>query len=158
MTMTPIRPAAVPPVGQLPRPEPRRSTEIQGNILAAFNKDFTDFRHLHLPDDGEDRGLMFVRYGTSLEKQFELVQPRWSNSDDFPPGEGRPGQMVANGFDKVTGLAGKASVELADDTSGTVDTKRLVRTTGALYAFTPSVGTLRLLAGGKDLPNEPVGS
>ncbi|MEU1287756.1 hypothetical protein [Kitasatospora sp. NPDC005856] len=28
----------------------------------------------------------------------------------------------------------------------------------ALYAFTPSISTLRLLAEGKDLPNEPVGS
>ncbi|MEU3657904.1 hypothetical protein AB0E67_35210 [Streptomyces sp. NPDC032161] len=66
--------------------------------------------------------------------------------------------MVANGFDKVTGLAGEASIELADGTLGTVDMKRFVRTTGALYAFTPSISTLRLLAEGEDLPNKPVGS
>ncbi|MFE7565075.1 Dyp-type peroxidase [Kitasatospora sp. NPDC057500] len=110
------------------------------------------------PNDSRDRGLMFVCYGTSLEQQFELVQRRWSNSDTFPPGKGDPGQAVANGFDKVTGLAGKASIELEDGTRGTVDMKRFVRTTGALYAFTPSITTLRLLAEGKDLPNEPVGS
>ncbi|MFE7113238.1 Dyp-type peroxidase [Streptomyces sp. NPDC057575] len=109
-------------------------------------------------DDGKDRGLMFVCYGTSLEEQFELVQQHWSNDDTFPPGESRPDQVVANGFDKVTGLAGKASIELADGTSGTVDMKRFVRTTGALYTFTPSISTLRLLAEGKDLPNKSAGS
>ncbi|MET8626279.1 Dyp-type peroxidase [Kitasatospora sp. NPDC004669] len=110
------------------------------------------------PDDGKDRGLMFVCYGTSLEEQFELVQQHWSNSATFPPGESRPDQMVANGPDKVIGLAGPASIALADGTHGTVDMKRFVRTTGALYAFTPSITTLRLLAEGKDLPNKPVGS
>ncbi|MBO1418276.1 Dyp-type peroxidase, partial [Streptomyces sp. FH025] len=110
------------------------------------------------PDDGKDRGLMFVCYGTSLEQQFELVQQHWSNSDTFPPGKSEPDRVVANGFDKVTGLAGKAAIELADGTHGTVDMKRFVRTTGALYAFTPSISTLRLLAEGKDLPNKSIGS
>ncbi|MER6150105.1 hypothetical protein [Streptomyces hirsutus] len=66
--------------------------------------------------------------------------------------------MVANGFAKVIGLVGKASIELADGIFGTVDMKRFVRTTGALYAFTPSISTLRLLAEGEDLPNKSVGS
>ncbi|MGW2248750.1 Dyp-type peroxidase [Kitasatospora sp. NPDC001660] len=109
-------------------------------------------------DDGKDRGLMFVCYGTSLEQQFELVQQHWSNNPDFTPGIEAPTPEPHNGFDKVTGLAGKASIALADGTHGTVDMKRFVRTTGALYAFTPSISTLRLLAEGKDLPNKPVGS
>jgi Dyp-type peroxidase family len=109
-------------------------------------------------DDGKDRGLMFVCYGTSLEEQFELVQRHWSNDATFTPGTDSPTPKPHNGFDKVTGLAGKASIALADGTFGTVDMKRFVRTTGALYAFTPSISTLRLLAEGKDLPNKPVGS
>lgn len=50
MTTTPTRPTAVPSIEQLPQPKPRTNTDIQGNILAAFSKDFTDFRYLHLPD------------------------------------------------------------------------------------------------------------
>ncbi|MCG6499523.1 Dyp-type peroxidase [Kitasatospora sp. A2-31] len=109
-------------------------------------------------DDGKDRGLMFVCYGTSLEMQFELVQQHWANDPNFPPGDPTGAPHVPNGPDKVIGLAGKAEIGLADGTSGTVDMKRFVRTTGALYAFTPSISTLRLLAEGKDLPNKPVGS
>ncbi|MGA5822595.1 Dyp-type peroxidase [Kitasatospora sp. NPDC094028] len=109
-------------------------------------------------DDGKDRGLMFVCYGTSLEEQFELVQRHWSNDPEFTPGVDSPTPEPHNGFDKVTGLAGRASIALADGTHGTVDMKRFVRTTGSLYAFTPSISTLRLLAEGKDLPNKPVGS
>ncbi|MFJ5927669.1 Dyp-type peroxidase [Kitasatospora sp. NPDC092948] len=109
-------------------------------------------------DDGQDRGLMFVCYGTSLEQQFELVQQHWSNSPTFPPGKPDGSTPAPNGFDKVVGLAGQAGIGLADGTHGTVDMPRFVRTTGALYAFTPSVSTLRLLAEGKDLPNQPVGS
>ncbi|MFG2692959.1 Dyp-type peroxidase [Kitasatospora sp. NPDC048407] len=109
-------------------------------------------------DDGVDRGLMFVCYGTSLEEQFEVVQRFWANSDTFPPGKPNGSTPAPNGFDKVVGLAGKAEIGLADGTHGTVDMKRFVHTTGALYAFTPSITTLRLLAGGQDLPNKPVGS
>ncbi|MER6150104.1 hypothetical protein [Streptomyces hirsutus] len=42
------------------------------------------------PDDGKDRGLMFVCYGTSLEEQFELVQQHWSDDDAFPSGKASP--------------------------------------------------------------------
>ncbi|MCX4851963.1 hypothetical protein [Streptomyces sp. NBC_00893] len=42
----PTRPTAVPSIEQLTQPELRGSTDIQGNILAAFNKDFMDFRGL----------------------------------------------------------------------------------------------------------------
>ncbi|KDN87497.1 Dyp-type peroxidase [Kitasatospora cheerisanensis] len=109
-------------------------------------------------DDGEDRGLMFVCYGTSLEQQFELVQQHWSNDPAFTPGDPKADRHVPNGFDKVTGLAGKAAIGLEDGTHGTVDLRRFVRTTGALYAFTPSISTLRLLAEGKALPNRSTGS
>lgn len=40
MTTTPLRPVAAPLAERLPLPPLRRSTEIQGNVLAAFNKDF----------------------------------------------------------------------------------------------------------------------
>ncbi|OKJ13741.1 Dyp-type peroxidase [Kitasatospora sp. CB01950] len=109
-------------------------------------------------DDRKDRGLMFVCYGTSLEQQFELLQQHWADNPDFTPGDPKAGKTTPNGLDKVVGLAGPASIGLEDGTHGTVDMKRFVRTTGALYAFTPSISTLRLLAEGRNLPNKPVGS
>ncbi|TJZ49733.1 Dyp-type peroxidase [Streptomyces piniterrae] len=99
-----------------------------------------------------DRGLMFVCYGTSLERQFEFVQRDWSNSPKFLPGT--PG--APNGIDKVTGLAQwggdpDAHIVLADGQEGTVSMDRFVQTTGAVYAFTPSISTLRRLAANKPL-------
>lgn len=51
MTTTSMRPTAAPDIEQLPEPPLRRSTEIQGNILAAFNKDYMTFRYVRFPDD-----------------------------------------------------------------------------------------------------------
>ncbi|MGW1998115.1 Dyp-type peroxidase [Embleya sp. NPDC001921] len=101
-----------------------------------------------------ERGLMFVCYNTSLEQQFEFVQKIWSNNPGFEPGEGTD---AANGIDKLIGRADEgarqdADIRLGDGSRGTVGMKRFVDTTGALYAFTPSVTTLRLLASNKTLP------
>ncbi|MFD0337181.1 hypothetical protein ACFVH0_00540 [Streptomyces sp. NPDC127117] len=58
MTTTPTRPTAVPSIEQLPRPELRGSIDIQGNNLAAFNKDFMDFHYLRFPDAAQGRGWL----------------------------------------------------------------------------------------------------
>ncbi|MGW7020109.1 Dyp-type peroxidase [Streptomyces decoyicus] len=105
-------------------------------------------------NDDTDRGLMFVCYGTSLERQYEFVQRIWSNNPNFVPGtSGAP-----NGIDKVTGTIKQgdpgspdARIALADGHEGTVSMDRFVRTTGAVYAFTPSITTLRRLAANQSL-------
>ncbi|MGW2388434.1 Dyp-type peroxidase [Streptomyces lydicamycinicus] len=101
-----------------------------------------------------DRGLMFVCYGTSLERQFEFLQRAWSNNPNFLPGD--PGSP--NGIDKVTGTIRQggsgspdAHIVLADGEEGTVSMNRFVQTTGAVYAFTPSISTLRRLAANESL-------
>lgn len=101
-----------------------------------------------------ERGLMFVCYGTSLERQFEFLQRVWSNNPNFVPGD--PGSP--NGIDKVTGTIRQggpgspdAHIELADGEKGTVSMNRFVQTTGAVYAFTPSISTLRRLAANESL-------
>ncbi|MFK0256302.1 Dyp-type peroxidase [Streptomyces sp. NPDC090445] len=101
------------------------------------------------PDDGQERGLLFVCYGTSFDEQFEHVQARWANAGDFTPGEeGSP-----TGVDNVCGAAGKATFELGENgPKGTVNMRPFLRTTGMVYAFTPSMSTLRMLAEGTPLP------
>ena len=37
------------------------------------------------------RGLMFVCYQTSIERQFEFIQRSYANNPDFVGGKGRPG-------------------------------------------------------------------
>ncbi|MFJ9419198.1 Dyp-type peroxidase [Streptomyces sp. NPDC101227] len=95
----------------------------------------------------KDRGLMFVCYGTSLEDQFEFVQKLWSNNPGFVPGD----KKAPNGIDKVSGTTSDGSpdarIVLANNQGeGTVSMDSFIRTTGAVYAFTPSLTTLRRLA------------
>ncbi|QQQ74635.1 Dyp-type peroxidase [Saccharothrix sp. 6-C] len=79
--------------------------------------------------DDHERGLVFVAHCTSLAEQFEYVQRTWALNPDFAPGE----RGAPTGVDAVIGGG-------------------FVRTTGALYALTPSISTLRLLAAGRELP------
>ncbi|WP_203232546.1 Dyp-type peroxidase [Streptomyces sp. 769] len=104
-----------------------------------------------LEEDSEaDRGLMFVCYGTSIDEQFEFVQADWSNAPGFTPGA----QGAPNCIDKVTGPEGGGRIELHKPfvTKGDIHMAQFVTTKGAIYAFTPSVTTLRHLAAGKKLP------
>lgn len=98
---------------------------------------------------GTDRGLIFASYGTSIEEQFEFVQQAWANNEGFAGGAaGAP-----TGVDSVIGPGGKADLALEHPSSkGSLTMSRFVRTTGALYALTPSISTLKLLAAGKPLP------
>jgi Dyp-type peroxidase family len=52
------------------------------------------------PDDGEDRGLLFLAYQASLEQSFEKVTSDWTNQTQNPSPEGHDpviGQTNANG-------------------------------------------------------------
>jgi hypothetical protein len=53
------------------------------------------------------RGLMFVCYQASIERQFEFIQSRYSNNPEFVGGKRRPddGSPVAPGFDPIVGQA-----------------------------------------------------
>jgi len=97
-------------------------------------------------DHGPDapRGLVFACYQTSIGQQFEFVQQAWADQAGFPA----PGA----GADPVIGPAGPGTVVVPSG-SQTVSFGRFVAVQGAVYAFTPSVPTLELLASGGALPS-----
>ena len=84
-------------------------------------------------------GLVFSCYQASIGDQFELLQETWADNAGFPD----PG----SGPDPVIGNPGQATVQ-----GQSVTLARFVRIEGALYAFTPSISTLTLLATGAALP------
>ncbi|MER5810294.1 peroxidase [Streptomyces sp. NPDC002033] len=103
-------------------------------------------------EDGEHgpdtpRGLLFIGYQADLVQQFEFVAKKWINEPDFPPG-----RNPRVGADPVLGPDSPVTFETASDGGGSRATTlrfgRFVRTEGALYAFTPSLTTLRALADG----------
>jgi Dyp-type peroxidase family len=94
-----------------------------------------------------ERGLLFNAFMASIEEQFEFLQRQWANNTAFPsvlldpPGKGE------DGVDPVVGTAtAPCLLRVKGYGDRRLDFKRFVRTTGAVYAFAPSLLTLRGLA------------
>ncbi|TWV57403.1 peroxidase [Streptomyces misionensis] len=107
-------------------------------------------------DPDEERGMMFTCYCTSLRGQFGVQQGRWSNSSNFRAGiDGSP-----TGIDAVSGTDNgnspfKVNIEVSRNGTlykGELNLKTCVTTTGSLFAFTPSINTLRQLGRAEPLP------
>ena len=111
-------------------------------------------------NETEKRGLMFVAYCASLTKQFEFQQAAWANNTEFNPGK----KGAPTGIDPLIGVNPKSVPDNDTTSSGkgqskltcpsgvrTLEVNRVVHTRGAVYAFTPSMSTLRKLADGASL-------
>ena len=101
------------------------------------------------------RGLMFVCYQTSIERQFEYIQRSHANDPGFVSGKMRPGSgaPVKPGFDPIIGqAAGEGAREMdepypnypAGNRRTTLEMPRpFVVLTAAGYFFMPSISALR---------------
>jgi Dyp-type peroxidase family len=89
------------------------------------------------------RGLVFAAFMASIEDQFEFLQATWANSADFPSSE--------DGADPVIGTDSDVTLRRTDQQEARLHFARFIITKGALYAFAPSLSTLRLLAAGESL-------
>jgi Dyp-type peroxidase family len=100
------------------------------------------------------RGLMFVCYQTSIERQFEFIQRKYANNPDFVDGKVRPGGgPVTPGFDPIIGQAEGDGARQMDEpypnypagsrrTTLTIP-EQFVKLTAAAYFFMPSITALR---------------
>jgi Dyp-type peroxidase family len=95
------------------------------------------------PDHGpdEDRGLMFQCFCADLERQFEFLQSHWVNHPGFP--------NAGDGTDPVIGRDGSNTLRRPGAPDAHLEFRQFVTTSGALYAFVPSVSTLRRIAAAK---------
>jgi Dyp-type peroxidase family len=100
------------------------------------------------------RGLMFICYQTSIERQFEYIQRRYANNPEFVDGKTRPGGgPVTPGYDPIIGQAPGQGARMMDepypnDPAGnrrtTLDMpQQFVTLTAAAYFFMPSISALR---------------
>ncbi len=90
-----------------------------------------------------DRGLLFMAFMASIENQFEFLQSTWAN-----------GPFPAGGHDPIIGVpdASQPTHTLPRDNglpAIKLTLQRFVQTTGAVYAFAPSLATLKALAAGE---------
>ncbi len=99
--------------------------------------------------DGRERGLIFVSYQASIERQFEFLMQNWVNGDDAP--------RVGGGRDAVLGRHLpqddlRATAITIIDPAGAPhrlpQTAEFVVTRGGGYFFAPSVAGIAALAAG----------
>jgi Dyp-type peroxidase family len=93
------------------------------------------------PDDGEDRGLVFVSFQASIERQFEIVQARWLNDGDAF-GLGRTADPVAGA---VPGCGARLAFGGRPPHYATA-MRAFVTPRGGEYLFVPGIAGLRALA------------
>ena len=96
----------------------------------------------------DERGLLFIAFMADIENQFEFLQTAWVNSPFFPDG--------STGHDPVIGVpSGDGNIRFHHAGANNADltvplgAPQFVQTTGAVYAFAPSLPTLSELANGK---------
>lgn len=99
-----------------------------------------------MPEDEADRGLLFLAYQTSLERQFEFVVNKWVNNANFKgPNAGQDpilGQSSGPGRERrvqITLNGQVATIDIPND---------FVVATGGGYFFAPSIDALNLIAKG----------
>jgi Dyp-type peroxidase family len=101
------------------------------------------------------RGLFFVCYQASIERQFEWIQTRQANDPDFVYGKRRPdsGARVTPGWDPIIGQAPGGGPRFMDEPApnypygnrrSTLEMpESFVVLTAAAYFFMPSIAALR---------------
>ena len=95
------------------------------------------------PDDGADRGLIFVALGASIARQFEFVQSVWLNNSDFIGQSGDRDPIVgANDGTTHTVIPQKPLRRRI------LNLPRFVTVRGGGYFFLPGVQALNILAAG----------
>jgi hypothetical protein len=101
------------------------------------------------------RGLMFVCYQASIERQFEWIQAQFANNPDFVSGKKRPdsGSPVTPGIDPIIGQAPAGGPRVMDEPAPNYPAgnrrtsleipEEFVKLTAAAYFFMPSITALR---------------
>ncbi|MEW6155598.1 MAG: Dyp-type peroxidase [Actinomycetota bacterium] len=95
-----------------------------------------------LDDDGADRGLVFICFNASIERQFETIQHQWCND----------GNVFGLGADRdflLGGPEGTGKMTVQGDPPVIVSPMLpFVQTRGGEYLFMPGLDALRALAAG----------
>ena len=100
------------------------------------------------PDNAKPRGLLFLSYQASIERQFEVVQTKWMNGPAAPEGNGGEDLLIGQ---RTSPGGGRTRTGFVTRPGGQTDPVPALRDwvvpTGGGYFFAPSLPALREMAG-----------
>jgi Dyp-type peroxidase family len=103
------------------------------------------------PDDGEDRGLLFIAANSRIDLQFEVIQADWINKGEFL-GQAGLGRCPLTGAND--GEVTDSFLE-ANTVAPITRLPRFVETRGGDYFFAPGLKALKLISDGHQFEPEP---
>jgi deferrochelatase/peroxidase EfeB len=96
--------------------------------------------------EGGEKGIHFVSYQTSIERQFEFLMGRWMNNPNFPE-EGAGADPIAAAPGGAASMALRATTEGGNLVEARIQIPQgLVVPTGGGYFFAPSISALSYLS------------
>ena len=113
----------------------------------AFGPEVTEDEAMSGTSAGGDqtRGLLFMCYQTSLDKQFEFVQQRWADTTDFTqPGSGID-PIIGQSANVLRPFLGAAPFSGVAANKPTMQLKGFVHMQGGAYFFVPSIKELKAI-------------
>ncbi|WP_375424066.1 Dyp-type peroxidase [uncultured Friedmanniella sp.] len=96
-------------------------------------------------DPGQQRGLLFKCYVTSIADQFEFVQQRWADNADFAQAGSGLDPIIGQSSDATTHFRGAAPVTLDPADRPDLSVSHFVSMQGGEYFFAPSTTALTTL-------------
>ncbi|MBA2429214.1 MAG: Dyp-type peroxidase [Thermoleophilaceae bacterium] len=134
------------PVGaHVRRANPRESMPFQGKLVnrhRILRRGITYGPPLPegSPEDGQDRGVLFMCFQASIKRQFEFVQAQWFNDGNaFRLGDDKDVLLGDHDGTAKTLIPGRPPTLISP-------LSRLVSTRGGEYFFCPSIAALRHLS------------
>lgn len=98
------------------------------------------------PDDGQDRGLLFICFNTNFSRQFEFIQHTWNNNPKYAGLYDDPDPVLGIMDARHKGLTHNFTMEAAPLRRKITDLRRKVHVLGGEYFFFPGFATLKYLA------------
>jgi Dyp-type peroxidase family len=100
------------------------------------------------PDDSEDRGIIFIVFNASIDRQFEFVQRQWiEQGEDFNQGNDKD-PIAGNNTDGKVMVQGQNVGKDVRPPFLCRGLGQFVEATGGAYFFVPSMTALNLMARG----------
>jgi deferrochelatase/peroxidase EfeB len=96
----------------------------------------------YIPDQGQNKGLMFMCLNGDLERQFEFVQQTWLDSTTF---HGLEGERDPLGGNKI-GCPSGFTIPTRDGPVRLAPMARFVKSRGGGYFFLPGKKLLEFLS------------